>query len=121
MSGIFNRNPSKPKYSFIWDVEVVLTYLKSLPIDDSINDKLLTLKLTTILALTSASRASENTNLDIRYLAKSPKVFCFTFSKVSKTWKKGQQAPLIKFFKFDQDERLCVCKTIDQYLRRSKS
>ena len=45
----------------------------------------------------------------------------FTFSKVFKTWRKGQKAPSIDFKIYDLDEYLCVCKTIDQYLERTKS
>jgi len=44
MSGIWNKNPPRRKYLFTWDVDIVLNYLKALPVDDSISDKLLTLK-----------------------------------------------------------------------------
>jgi len=83
MTVIFNERPPTPKYSFIRDVEVVLRYIKTLPIDDSITDKMLTLKLTILLALTSVSRVSEITNLDIRYLSRHPTEYFFVFSKVS--------------------------------------
>ena len=97
----------------------MLTYLKTLSIDDSISDKLLTLNLTTLLALTGASRASEITALDVRFLGKGPKSYFFTFTKISKTWKKGKKAP-VKEFKYFEDSSLCVCKTIDQYLERTR-
>lgn len=112
MSGVFNKRPPVPKYNFIWDVETVLKFIKSLPIDDSISDKMLTYKLTALLALTATSRVSEITNLDIDYLAKHPTVYVFTFSKVSKTWKQGQKAPTIDFKVYDSDESLCVCSAI---------
>jgi hypothetical protein len=84
MSGIFNLKPPVPIYSFIWDVETVLKYIKTLPLDDSISDKLLTLKLVTLLALTAASRVSEITSLDINYLSRSTEYYSFTFSKLTK-------------------------------------
>lgn len=34
LKGIYNQNPPKPKYSFIWDVEQVLSFLSSLPNDN---------------------------------------------------------------------------------------
>ena len=37
MTGVFNMNPPKPKYVFIWDVEKVLSYFNNL----SINEELL--------------------------------------------------------------------------------
>ena len=51
MSGIHNKRFSQTKYIFIWDVEKVVNYLSLI---DSVNyeDKELTLKLTTLLALT---------------------------------------------------------------------
>ena len=58
MTGIFNQRPPKPRYSFVWDVEQVLTYLDQLPSNDHLSDRLLTLKLTMLLALASACRCS---------------------------------------------------------------
>ncbi|MEO0683599.1 MAG: tyrosine-type recombinase/integrase [Cyanobacteria bacterium J06649_11] len=121
MSGVFNERPPIPKYTFIWDVDVVLAYIRTLPVDDSISDKLLSYKLVTLLALTAASRVSEITNLDINYLAKSSNLYTFTFSKLSKVWKKGKVAPVLTFKVFEEDSSLCVCRTIDQYLDRTKS
>ena len=81
---------------------------------------MLTLKLTTLPALTAAFRVSEITNLDINFFAKHPACYRFAFSKVSKSWKKGQSAPVIKCLVCDLDESLCVCKTIDQHLKRTE-
>ena len=121
MSGVFNQRPPVPRYTFIWDVEKVLKFIKTLPADDSISDKMLTFKLTALLSLIAASRVSEITNLNIDYLAKHPTVYVFTFTKVSKSWKRGQKAPTMKFKIYDLDDSLCVCKTIDQYLERTES
>ena len=49
LKGVFNSRNPKPKYSFIWDVDKVLLYLRSLSGD--LSDKLLTVKLTMLLAL----------------------------------------------------------------------
>ena len=81
ITGIFNCRPPKQKYTFIWDVEQVLTYIKSLPIDNSISTKDLTHKLTTLLALAAASRASEISSLDTKLMGKSPSCCVFTLSK----------------------------------------
>ena len=118
LSGVFNK---RPKYTFIWDVETVLKFIRFLPTDKSISDKLLTFKLTTLLSLTAASRVSEITNLDIDFLDKHHNMYIFTFSKVSKTWKQGQKTPTLDFKVYDLDPSLCVCRTIDQYLERTRS
>ena len=38
MTGVFNVNPPKPKYVFIWDVEKVLSYFNNLPINKELLD-----------------------------------------------------------------------------------
>ena len=38
MTGVFNMNPPKPKYVFIWDVEKVLSYFNNLPINEELLD-----------------------------------------------------------------------------------
>lgn len=121
LTGIFNERPPLPRYSFVWDVEIALKFITTLPIDDSISDKLLTYKLVTLLSLLAASRVSEITNLDIDFLLKQPDVYVFTFSQVSKTWKPGQKAPTMEFKVYDRDVSLCVCRTIDLYLKRTES
>ena len=54
MKGIFECRPALPRYSDIWDVNVVLNYLKTLERVDLI--PLITLKLTMLLCLTTGQR-----------------------------------------------------------------
>lgn len=65
--GVISKRPPQPKCSFLWDVETVLDNFWELPDNNYFFDKLLTLKLVMFLALTSASGASEVTNLDLKY------------------------------------------------------
>ena len=65
MSGIFNKRPPQPKHPFIWDVVTVLDFLRKLPGNDLLSDKLLTLKVSMLFSLLSASRMSEITNLRV--------------------------------------------------------
>ena len=63
---MFNNRPPQPKYNFIWDVQLVLDYLKKeLPNNSDLSDKLLTFKVAMLLALTSASRVRGLHILDI--------------------------------------------------------
>ena len=119
MTGIFNCRPSMPRYGFTWDVEVVLRYLNDLD-TDTISDKLLSLKLTTLLALTTASRASELSMLDIRFLSRYDSVYVFELVGITKTQRPGGSPTKLEFFKFKENLSLCVCHTIDVYLGRMK-
>ena len=57
ITGIFNQRQSQPRYTCIWDVQLVLDNLKKhFPDYKKLIDTQLTLKVTILLALTSASR-----------------------------------------------------------------
>ena len=119
MSGIFNKRPPQPKYPFIWDVETVLDFLRKLPGNDLLSDKLLTLKVSMLLSLLSASRVSEIINLRVDYLTKHSSVHTFAIPHSKKTCRRGKEPhPNLKFYNFPGDSKLCVCKAIDSYLER---
>ncbi len=59
MTGIFNQCLLQPRYSFVWDVELVLAYLDQLSGNDHLADRLLNVWLTMLLALASTCRCSE--------------------------------------------------------------
>jgi len=89
LAGIHNKRFPQPKYLFIWDVEKVISYLTKLGISD-LSDRLLTLKLTMLLELTSAARAHEICFLDVRYLVKHSTGYTFHFGKPTKTASRGK-------------------------------
>ena len=66
LSGIYNNKSPQPNYTFIWGLKQVIEFLTTLPCDSDPSPRDLTLKLTMLLALTSAARASEICYLDIR-------------------------------------------------------
>ena len=53
LKGVFNERAPIPRYSFIWDVQNVIAYLSTLGMLEYLNDKMLTLKLTILIALAS--------------------------------------------------------------------
>ena len=67
LRGVFNCRPPALKYSFMWDVDIVLSYLKDLPNNESLSFQMLTHKLAMLLALSNADRASDLAALDLRY------------------------------------------------------
>jgi len=119
MAGVYNQRFPKPKYTFIWDVEIVVKFLISMGNNKDLDDKALTLKLTKLLALTSASRAHEICLLDISFLVKHHSGYVFYFSNSTKVDKVGKKRPPLKFIPFQEDKNLCVCECIDSYLLRT--
>ena len=55
MKGIFNLKPSLSRYGNTWDVQVVIDYLDSLNTTE-LSLRLLSVKLATLLALTTGQR-----------------------------------------------------------------
>ena len=74
-----DKNPPQPKYTFIWNVKAVLNFLRKLPENDKLSDRLLALKKTMLLALLSASRMLEIPNLNMAYITKSSTAYTFCF------------------------------------------
>ena len=67
MPGILNKRPPQPKYPFAKDAETVLDFRRKLPGNDLLSDKLLTLKVSMLLALLLVSTLLEITNLRVNY------------------------------------------------------
>ena len=121
MAGIFNSRPPQPRYIFVWDVQVVLNFIKKdWDISSSLTDQELTYKLCMLLSLTTASRVSGWQHFDIRYMTKGDKKVTFYFAKLHKSWHKGKPPPSLTITGFPEDPQLCVIETLDTYLDRTK-
>ena len=86
LTGIFDKNPPQPKFNYIWDVKKVLNFLSSQRFETNGTLKNLALKLTMLLALTSAGGASDIAYLDTRYLIKHPSGYILQFEKKYKNF-----------------------------------
>ena len=104
--GVFNLKPPTPKYSFSWDVDIVLNYLsKAYPLSD-ISLKDLTLKAITLIALTSGSRAQSLHLMSTDCMDKNNCRFQFFFKQPLKTSKAGTPHHLIEIRKFENNPKL---------------
>ena len=65
MRGVFRLRPSLPKYTVIYDPQIVLNYLKTIT---DMNLKTLTLKLTTLLCFVTGQRNQTINSLDIDFM-----------------------------------------------------
>ena len=85
MTGVFNRNPPKPRYVFIWDIEQVLTFIREMPNNTELSDRNINLKLAILLFLKSAERCHEICYLNIKFMVRTSSFFKFFFTKVTKS------------------------------------
>ena len=116
-----NQRPPQPKHTFIWDVQVVLDYMKENWADNKIiSDKHLIYKLTMLLALVSTSRAVQLQHLQISHMGRLFDQYKFSYNKLHKGWRKGKPSLSVKFFAYKEDHQMCVVKCLDEYLLRSK-
>ena len=88
--------------------------------NEDLSDKYLTYKLTMLLALTSASRVLGLQHLDIRFMTKGTNNYMFTFGKLHKAWWKEKFPLSLKVYSFEEDTKLCVVATLEEYLKRTK-
>ena len=110
MSGVFNINPTVSRCQCIWDVSVVLQYLKSLsPVRDS-SLKDLTLKIVMLIALVAACRVQTLALLSLSGMRKGKSGYYFTFDKNLKQSRPGYKIQLLS----------CAVNGLDEYLFRTK-
>ena len=90
MKGISNERPPEPRYCTTWDVTVVLEFIKSLGENQALSDKNITLKLSLLLAITSAHRGAELKQLKVSLMNLHDDFVDFSFSGKLKTSKQGK-------------------------------
>ena len=88
--------------------------------NDDLSDKYLTYKLAMLLAMTSASRVLGLQHLDIRFMAKGTNNYIFTFGNLHKSWRKEKPPSSRKVYTFEEDAKLCVVPTLEEYCNRTK-
>lgn len=120
MRAIFNMRTPKPRYQESWDVDILLKFIEKMGDNNNISLKMLSCKLVALLALTSAGRASELNQLNVKFMSNSETCISFKMSKPTKTCKPGNPLQSIVFNAFDTDS-LCVVKCIRSYLERTSS
>ena len=122
MKGFFQEKPPRPKYTEIWDVSIVLSYLQSLSPVDKLSLKELTLKIFVLILIVLGQRARGQTVylLSIDHMVSVNN--CYTFQIVDhlKQSRPGVQNPLVGLRPF-KDETLCVVTTLKEYLTRTQS
>ena len=107
-----------PKYAETSDVDKVLEHIPSLGEDNKLTDKELTHKLTMLLALTSASRASEIQGLHLSFMKDNGTEIEFTIHKLIKTRKTGEKPMVVSFQQYAKSN-LDVVGCLRAYIRRT--
>ena len=114
MKGIFNLRPPCPRYTSSWDVSAVLEFISAQGENESLSLKQVTLKLTMLMALTSAGRSSDIHGLDLKFRKFTPQGVEFTIAKLTKTRKSGPPKQIL-FPSFQSYRVLCPVACLRYY------
>ena len=120
MKGINNERPPEPRYCNTWDFSIALKFVRSLGENQSLSDKNITLKLSLLLAITSAHRGAELKKLKVSLMNLHEEFVDFSLEGNLKTSKQGKKNRVSKFHQFKDDERVCLLACLQEYLARSR-
>ena len=121
MKGMFQLRPALPKYSDIWDVNVVLNYLKTFAEAASLSLKDLTIKLNILLFLTTGQRGQTIHKIDINYIRELPNGYRITIQEKLKHTKPGKHLAPLDLLDFPEGPSLSVTLHLQEYLKRTNS
>jgi len=119
LKGVFEQKPALPRYSAIWDVNIVLQYLKQYPSYDKISLKEITLKLTALLAILTGQRCQTLHLLDITNMQLLDDKCLFYIAQPVKQSTPNRHLKPIELLTYE-DEQLCVIMCIKTYLTMTK-
>ena len=120
LKGIFRTRPALPRYICIYDADIVIEFLKSLPCWEDITLKWLTLKLVTLSALLSTHRCQTLNSLSIEHMDINIQQVSFYIPKVIKNTATMFHPKPITLHTFAADERICPVRNIVEYIKASE-
>jgi site-specific recombinase XerD len=121
LQGMFNERPPKPRYGDTWDVDLVLRHMKSKGDNENLGLKDLTLKVTMLLALSSAGRGSELHQLNPKMMMDRGDSLEFHIEGLTKTKRPSKPHATVKIHEFAQERKLDVVETVRKYLARTNT
>ena len=120
MKGASNLRPPQPRYKHVWDVNLVIEKLKSMPDDFGLTLEQLSYKTITLLSLCAIKRSGELSMLNVKWMALyNDRIEC-SFGIKGKTTKPGKVAKAITFHEFASNRRICPVTCLKSYLERTK-
>ena len=121
MKGVYNKRPSTPRYTELWDVAVVLRYLQTLSPVKELSLKLLTFKLVMLISLTLACRTQSLHLLDLRGMIKKKDSYTLLYRNLLKQCRPGKDNSVAILKSYPPDRRLCVNFVLKEYLKRTET
>lgn len=119
MKGVFEKRPPAPRYSFVWDVNIVLNFLENFCSQD-IPLSYLTLKLVMLLALATAQRAQTLHLLNVKNFIFRGDTIIIPFSDLLKQSNVKNYKFSLRLLRNLDCPNICVVDCLNEYLERTK-
>ena len=104
-----------PKLSFVWDVQIMLEYFRSLGHNRQVSDKYLSQKLLALLLLLGGQQLNSVFHFTIDRMIISSTSVTFSPEVVLKHSKPGRKLDIFKYRPYS-DPKLCVLESVKEYI-----
>lgn len=119
--GIYRMKPCLPKYSATWDPNIVLDHLSNLYPNEELDLELITKKLVTLLALSTAQRVQTLSLIRIDNIKRNSSNLEIFIDDLIKTSAPGRLPPRLILPFFPNKYQICPAKTLLSYLDLTKT
>ncbi|XP_043277066.1 uncharacterized protein [Venturia canescens] len=120
LRGVAKLRPPKPKYTFTWDVSIVLKYLEQLGSPEDISLVDLTYKTVMLLLLSTGHRAQTIANIRLENVRITPEGLLIHITDLIKTSAPGRCQPLLEIPFYSQNPNICVASNVIRYIEATK-
>ena len=120
MLGIKNNRPKVSRYVAMWDIDIVLSFLRELWPLKSLPTNLVVKKLVTLILLVTSHRIQTLQTLKVSNLLWVRKDLCIFVLDEKLKHSRGKELGFVQLNAFDKDPRLCVIRCLREYLQRTK-
>ena len=118
MKGVFNSKSPLPRYSEIWEVQPVLSYLTLMYPLDKLTLRELSFKLVVLPAIILGQRCQTLANLDISSMKNTERYYLFQFKNHMKQDRPGHIISSLCVPKYCEQEP-CTYRSLECYLERT--
>ena len=119
LKGVFRLKPQLPRYTEIYDPDVILKFLETLPENKHLMMEMLVKKLATLLMLLSGQRGQTISMLRLDCMSNTENAYTFFIPDALKQTKPGHHQEPLRFERFSK-QKLCVVYCLEEYLERTK-
>ena len=122
MKGVYELEPPIPKYTCIWDVNIVLNYIKLFGPNERLTLFCLSHKLLMLLALSTGQRAQTLHKVDIRNINIVGNLIVIPITELVKQSNPNKTNKVaLHLNSYEECPDICVVKALKEYLDRTKS